>query len=467
MKTKLIPALLTTGILVSLPTVAWATSILDASLDDFNFGAENGTSQVANIGLNAAEGFTHRYEDVLTIGGQKIDAVATLVDVTNLDSDDDQSNGADNLIDDFDDASSSGREIDFDIDVFGDSSTTPPEAQTGSATFRIDFVLDGTTEAVILENVGALVKDIDSKQFVKFAGITGYELSATPSTELSVSSSGGLYTFSEPANSSSSSDDEENWVAVEWDAISSVTIVVGADVAGGASFGVSFIDATWSATPSAQAVSLTAYNLTYNANNADTGSVPSAQASTTLSSLVTLSAPQGDLVRAGYSFSGWNTRSDGSGANYESGDRIAMGEDIALFATWTALDSGQTVETVETVENRGIFLFLAGRPGSPAEGCPVYYGSVSVKPNTIYILSIQSVTNPALTRTVLATGTTNNWGHADKRLEMGKLTPGTYKVVMTGTHRLDYPLVLTNYISVDRNGNFISLSPESLQPTLS
>jgi hypothetical protein len=120
-----------------------------------------------------------------------------------------------------------------------------------------------------------------------------------------------------------------------------------------------------------------------------------------------------------------------------------------------------------TVESRGIFLYLAGRPGSSVEGCPVYYGSVSIKPNTTYILSIQSVTNPALTRTILATGTTNDWGHADKRLELSDLAPGTYKVVMTGTHRLDYPLVLTNYISVDGNGNFISLSPESLQATLS
>ena len=444
--------------LVAVPSVAWATSILDAGLADFNFGAEDGTTQVVKIGENASEGFSHRYEDVLTIGAQKIDAIATLVDVTNLDSDDNESNGADNLIDDFDDDSSSGREIDFKIDVFGDSSI--PAAETGSATFRVDFVLDGTTDAVILENVGALVKDIDSSQFVKFAGITGYELSATPSSELSVASSGGLYTFSEPLDSSSNSTDEENWVAVEWDAISSVTIVVGADVSGGASFGVSFIDTSWSAAPSAQAVSLTAYDLTYDANSADTGSVPAAQASTTSSSLVTLSAPQGDLIRAGYSFSGWNTQADGSGANYASGDRIAMGADVTLYADWTALAAAQTSE------NRGIFLYLAGREGSPAEGSAVYYGSVSIKPNTTYILSIQSVTNPALTRTVLATGKTNDWGHANNRLEMGELDPGTYKVVMTGTHRLDYPLVLTNYISIDGNGNFISLSPESLQPTL-
>ena len=163
----------------------------------------------------------------------------------------------------------------------------------------------------------------------------------------------------------------------------------------------------------------------------------------------------------------------GAGVTFTSGGTLvandATGADGAvIFRFPSSSSSGSNSGSSDTsIDSQGIFLFLAGSPGSPAEGCPVYYGSVSIKPNTTYILSIQSVTNPALTRTVLATGTTNNWGHADKRLEMGKLAPGTYKVVMTGTHRLDYPLVLTNYISVDRNGNFISLSPESLQPTLS
>jgi uncharacterized repeat protein (TIGR02543 family) len=165
--------------------------------------------------------------------------------------------------------------------------------------------------------------------------------------------------------------------------------------------------------------------------------------------------------RSGYDFAGWNTSLDGTGTAYADGANYSFSSTITLYAQWSvaSAEAGSA--------STGIFLYIAGRPGSPADGCPVYYGSVSIKPNTTYILSIQSVTNPALTRTVLATGTTNNWGHADKRLEMGKLAPGTYKVVMTGTHRLDYPLVLTNYISVDRSGNFISLSPESLQPTLS
>lgn len=117
----------------------------------------------------------------------------------------------------------------------------------------------------------------------------------------------------------------------------------------------------------------------------------------------------------------------------------------------------------------GIFLHISGHGSTygQVDGTPIYYGSYGIKPNTTYILSLQSVTNPALTRTVLATGTVNGGGHLDARLEMGTLKAGTYKVVMTGTHRLGYPLVLTNYISVEVNGNFVSISPEHLQPTLS
>lgn len=182
---------------------------------------------------------------------------------------------------------------------------------------------------------------------------------------------------------------------------------------------------------------------------------------------------------AAYMYTSW-TNDDGSTWNdkapatlYKYIWEYASTTPLSLNATFTTVVSdpsapgSSSTSSGPSIAGQGIFLYIAGRPGSPAEGCPVYYGSVSIKPNTTYILSIQSVTNPALTRTVLATGATNDWGHADKRIEMGKLAPGTYKVVMTGTHRLGYPLVLTNYISVDRNGNFISLSPESLQPTLS
>ena len=67
---------------------------------------------------------------------------------------------------------------------------------------------------------------------------------------------------------------------------------------------------------------------------------------------------------------------------------------------------------------------------------------------------------------MLATGVTNGRGQVEQRIKLGSLAPGSYKIVMTGYHSLGYPLVLTNHISVDAAGKFVSVSAESLQPSL-
>lgn len=69
-------------------------------------------------------------------------------------------------------------------------------------------------------------------------------------------------------------------------------------------------------------------------------------------------------------------------------------------------------------------------------------------------------------RTVLASGLTNGGGHVEGQMRLGALAPGSYEIVMTGYHALGHPLVLTNHISVGAGGKFVSVSTESLQPTL-
>ena len=104
--------------------------------------------------------------------------------------------------------------------------------------------------------------------------------------------------------------------------------------------------------------------------------------------------------------------------------------------------------------------------GTPVDGAPVYCGADAIQPNSTYSLSVQSVTNSALTRRVLATGTVSSRGHLDERFELPALNPGTYKIVMTGTHRSGHLLVLTNYLTVGANGSIVSVSAESQQPFL-
>jgi LPXTG-motif cell wall-anchored protein len=221
-------------------------------------------------------------------------------------------------------------------------------------TFRIDFVAANTNNAVTMQNVGIVVDDIDNNQYVQFAGITAYELSATPPTELIVTSNGGAYEFKEPIGSFSSSNDEENWVAVEYSEVSSITITHGARESGDASFGVSFVDATWTVTPSRVTPALTAYTLSYNANDATSGSVPSDQDSTVNSSTVTLAAPQGNLVKNSCSFGGWNTRQDGTGANYLDTESITMTAATTLYAKWNcSVGAPATITPTATLATTG------------------------------------------------------------------------------------------------------------------
>jgi hypothetical protein len=178
------------------------------------------------------------------------------------------------------------------------------------------------------------VVDIDNKQFAQFAGITAYELSSNPASVLTATGQGGAYEFAEPVGESSSSDNEENWVAVEYAEASTITITLGGRLAGGASFGLTFADTEWSEAPTRTTPELTPYTLSYDANEASEGSVPQMQSSTTLSTVVTLAAPQGDLVKTDCAFEGWNTKTDGSGSTFLDSEPITLTANTTLYAQW-------------------------------------------------------------------------------------------------------------------------------------
>jgi hypothetical protein len=311
---------------------ASATTI-NVALGEMNFGATTGTIQPADIGKDVGLGFSHRYNDVFA----GVDAVATVLAVENVDSDDDETNGADGLMDEFDEADDeSGRAINLSLDVFGESGSegVPAASSLGKVTFRLDFVEADSNQAVTLQNIAMRVVDIDNKQFAQFAGITAYELSSNPASVLTATGQGGAYEFAEPVGESSSSDNEENWVAVEYAEASTITITLGGRLAGGASFGLTFADTEWSEAPTRTTPELTPYTLSYDANEASEGSVPQMQSSTTLSTVVTLAAPQGDLVKTDCAFEGWNTKTDGSGSTFLDSEPITLTANTTLYAQW-------------------------------------------------------------------------------------------------------------------------------------
>ena len=75
--------------------------------------------------------------------------------------------------------------------------------------------------------------------------------------------------------------------------------------------------------------------LTYNANNATSGSAPAAQTVTAGGSL-TVATPDAGLVRTGFTFAGWNTSSSGTGTTYLESSSITLTSNTTLFAMWKA-----------------------------------------------------------------------------------------------------------------------------------
>lgn len=109
---------------------------------------------------------------------------------------------------------------------------------------------------------------------------------------------------------------------------------------GGGTFGNATASSTTYTMPATNAAvtanyALDTYIVTYNANNATSGTPPSDQTKTYGVNL-TVSANTGALARTGYTFSGWNTAADGSGTTYAEGAAYTLNAAVTLFAKWTA-----------------------------------------------------------------------------------------------------------------------------------
>lgn len=196
-----------------------------------------------DIGVNATTGFTYTYTNVGTVGGSEVDARVSIMNVVNLDSDDDESDGADLLLDELDDYSSNAttnKQLEVDIDIFGDDAL-----ETGYVDIRIEFFNTGTTNPITISNLVFHVKDIDSRQYLQVYNPTSFAL--TQDTDLVVLRTTDDATiplngvrFFEPSGGSSNNDDEDHWAEVRYSAANIVEFQLGAKESGGAGFGVSF-----------------------------------------------------------------------------------------------------------------------------------------------------------------------------------------------------------------------------------
>lgn len=89
--------------------------------------------------------------------------------------------------------------------------------------------------------------------------------------------------------------------------------------------------------PDSPASSAATYTVTYEANNATSGSVPAVQTKTEGIDL-TLAENTGGLARSGFTFAGWNTANDGNGTSYAEGATYSADADVTLYAAWTYVE---------------------------------------------------------------------------------------------------------------------------------
>ena len=74
--------------------------------------------------------------------------------------------------------------------------------------------------------------------------------------------------------------------------------------------------------------------VTYDKNGADSGTVP-AVSLPDVGAAMTVANNTGNLTKAGYTFAGWNTKTDGSGDNYQSGNAFAPTSNTTLYVEWS------------------------------------------------------------------------------------------------------------------------------------
>lgn len=103
-----------------------------------------------------------------------------------------------------------------------------------------------------------------------------------------------------------------------------------------------------------------AFAVTYDSNDATFGTAPEAQLQFS-NDPATLVESAGDLERAFFVFSGWNTKANGEGVEYAAGQTFQGNENIILFAQW---DEPEPVDDGTTVCNIGCTVTKTGEGNS-------------------------------------------------------------------------------------------------------
>lgn len=117
------------------------------------------------------------------------------------------------------------------------------------------------------------------------------------------------------------------------------------------------------------------FTVTYDGNGADSGKTtdPTAYATGAKATV-----KENNYTRGGYTFTGWNTKADGSGDPYKAGDQIPMTVSVILYAQWTRNSSGDDDDTGYTLR----LTKLDAGDGTPLSGAKFELWRVGTRSDT-------------------------------------------------------------------------------------
>ena len=209
----------------------------------------------------------------------------------------------------------------------------------------------GAEVKVLLENVNVSAIDIDGTQWNDLSALNSFTVSnptnlkycafttGTLLTSCSANSAPGTYPgnvrFQGPEGGGTNRPGD--MAIANYASVLSFSVKFGRSTPSDSNYyGVAFKALSWGgAEPQTVGDSAASFNLTYNGNGSTSGTAPATQTGA-VGSQFTISANSGSLVRAGYTFAGWNSAANGSGTSYAVGSTLLLPKDgVSLYAIWT------------------------------------------------------------------------------------------------------------------------------------
>ncbi|MCR5849745.1 MAG: InlB B-repeat-containing protein [Bacteroidaceae bacterium] len=137
----------------------------------------------------------------------------------------------------------------------------------------------------------------------------------------------------------------------------------------------------------------TTYTVTYNANGASSGSVPTDETAYSSGDEVTVKGNTGSLKKTDYTFNGWNTAANGSGTSYAPGTKFSITGNTTLYAQWVEVPVASTVvwlkTNLEDLKEDDIFVIV----GNDAYALPNNGGTTNAPAATAVTVSGDKITS--------------------------------------------------------------------------